>query len=232
MLRCLVDYPRPTSRLTGKPRRLTAPGLGLCPMTRPRSDRLVRTRRTRPTEQLALRIRCLALPSLSPITRGTRREPEVAEVEVAEAAVVGRRRWWRRRWWRWRRWRWRRWRWRRWWGWRRGVAEARHDQLLHAGERGVHVGAPARSDDRVADSHARRERARCDQRRRRRPGVRRHVVLRDVVQPVERREFVPPIEYSCPWKIARPGCSSPSACPAAGRRSSTRSLRCRRPRCC
>ena len=28
----------------------------------------------------------------------------------------------------------------------------------------VHVGAPARSDHRVADSHARRERARCDQR--------------------------------------------------------------------
>ena len=56
---CLVDY-RPTSRLTGKPLRLTAPGLGLCPMTRPRSDRLVRTRRTLPTEQLALRIRCLA----------------------------------------------------------------------------------------------------------------------------------------------------------------------------
>ena len=65
-------YLRPTSRLTGKPLRLTAPGRGLCPMTRPRSERLVRTRRTRPTEQLALRIRCLAAPSRNPMTRGTR----------------------------------------------------------------------------------------------------------------------------------------------------------------
>ena len=59
-------------------------------MTRPRSDRPVRTRRTRPTEQLALRIRCLARPSLRPITRGTsgRWVAEVAEAVVAEAEVV------------------------------------------------------------------------------------------------------------------------------------------------
>ena len=238
MLRCLVDY-RPTSRLTGKPLRLTAPGLGLCPITRPRSDRLVRTRRTRPTEQLALRIRCLAWPSLNPSTRGTRQraggggggvaaaEAVVAEVAaevVAEvvAAVVAE---------------------------AEAVAEvaavvvaaavvaeavvaaaaevvvARQHELLHAGEAGRRVDAPAGSDHRVADSHARRERARCEQRRHRRPGVRRRVVLGDVVQPVEGRA------YSCrrsntadPRRLPDRRCSSPSACPPTGRRSSTRPL--------
>ena len=122
-------YPRPTSRLTGKPLRLTAPGLGLCPMTRPRSDRLVRTRRTRPTEQLALRIRCLAWPSLQPD------HPRHAAASRRWRRRRRRRRWrwrrrrrWRWRWRRWRRWRWRRWRrwwrrrWRRWrrWRWRGG----------------------------------------------------------------------------------------------------------------
>ena len=84
--------------------------------------------------------------------------------------------------WRWRRWRWRRrwWRGRRWW--------PTDDELLHAVQPGRRVDAPARSDHRVADSHARSERARCDQRRRRRPGVRRNVVLRHVGQPVEGRE--------------------------------------------
>ena len=73
-------------------------------MTRPRSDRLDRARRTLPTEQLALRIRCLAWRSLNPSTRGTRQR-------AGGGGGGGRRReWWRRRgWWRRRRWRWRRW---------------------------------------------------------------------------------------------------------------------------
>ena len=35
---------------------MIAPGLGFCETTRPRSERLERTRRTRPTEQCAARI--------------------------------------------------------------------------------------------------------------------------------------------------------------------------------
>ena len=93
----------------------TAPGLGLWPMTRP--ARRERTRRTLPTEQWRLRIRCFARPRGRPITPGTRRtggggegggggggggEAVVAaagaEAEVAEAVAAGR--WWGRRRWR------------------------------------------------------------------------------------------------------------------------------------
>ena len=79
--------------MTGKPTRLTAPALGLWPTTRPRSVRLVRARRIRPTEQRAARIRCFATARLSPIKRGTRQRAggggggEEAE-EAAEAAAV------------------------------------------------------------------------------------------------------------------------------------------------
>src|SRR6186997_2999454 len=53
LFRCFVasDYPRPTTMLTGKPRRLIEPGRGDWPMTRPRSCRLERALRTLPTEQ-------------------------------------------------------------------------------------------------------------------------------------------------------------------------------------
>src|SRR4029079_11991070 len=65
-------YLRPTTRLTGKPRRRRAPGRGDWPMTRPWSDRLERALRTVPTEQCLARIRCFAIPSRRPSTRGTR----------------------------------------------------------------------------------------------------------------------------------------------------------------
>ena len=141
---------RPTTSLTGKPRRLKTPGLGLWAITRP--TRRERARRMRPTEQLARRIFVRALP---------RRQPDHARHMAAH------RRWWRRRrrWWRrwrwrrrrrwWRRWRRRRWRrrwrrrrWRRrWWRrrWRRWIQ-------VHAADRvGVphavpHVPVRARSD--------------------------------------------------------------------------------------
>ena len=106
---------------TGKPRRLTVPGAGLCLITRP--GRLERARRMRPTEQFARRIRTRARPSGRPITRGTRQRTAevVAEVVVAveaEVVVVEVGRWrWRNGWW-WRRWR--RWWRRRWWRRRRG----------------------------------------------------------------------------------------------------------------
>jgi hypothetical protein len=58
--------------LTGKLRRLSEPGRGDWPMTRPRSDRLDRACRTLPTEQWAARIFCFAIPSRSPSSLGTR----------------------------------------------------------------------------------------------------------------------------------------------------------------
>src|SRR5439155_22884592 len=63
-------YLRPTTRFTGKFRRLTAPGLGLWPITRPGC--LERARRMVPTLQCALRMRTRARPSVSPTTLGTR----------------------------------------------------------------------------------------------------------------------------------------------------------------
>ena len=99
------------------------------------------------------------------------------------------RRWWwrrRRRWWRWR-WRWRWWRWRRW----RRAAQL---QLLHGGEGGRGAVAAADRVEGVPDDGAARERATCDQRRLRRPGVRRRVEALDVVHPVERRRAVAPAD--------------------------------------
>ena len=71
---------------------MTTPGLGFWPITRP--TRLERARRTRPTEQFALRILVFAAPSLSPITlgpdapgRGAEVAAEAVEVAVAVVAV-------------------------------------------------------------------------------------------------------------------------------------------------
>jgi hypothetical protein len=65
-------YRRPTTRLTRKPRRRTAPARGFCRITRARSERLERARRTVPTVQVRARIRALARGSRSPSTFGTR----------------------------------------------------------------------------------------------------------------------------------------------------------------
>ena len=225
VLRSVSRLPRPTSRLTRKPARLTAPGLGSARSTRPRSARLVRTRRTPadaavgPADPLPRAHRSLVrLPAARGSGPEEAEEAEVAEavaVAVAAAAVaaVGRWRWrrwrrrWRRRWWwrwwwwRWRWWRWWRW-WRRWWGRRRWWPS--DDELLHAGERGVLRLArpPAAMIVLPTATLEVKERA-VIQERHRRPGVPRRVVLGDVVQPVEAwRRVVPPIEYSCPWTTA------------------------------
>ena len=56
--------------------------------TRPRSERLARTRRTLPTQQCALRIFRFAAASRSPSTLGTRQRTEEAEARAAEAEAV------------------------------------------------------------------------------------------------------------------------------------------------
>ena len=101
---------------------------------------------------------------------------EVAEVAVAEG---------------WRRWRWR-WRW------------PGHDQLLHAGEPGRDVDAPAGGDQRVADSHARRERARWFSDGTGSQAFVATSYLETSASPSKDGRFVPPIAYSCPWTTARP----------------------------
>ena len=75
--------------MTGKPRRLSAPGLGDWLTTRPRSERRARTRRTLPTEQCAVRIFRFAAARRSPSTRSGRGSGPAAEEAVAvEAEAV------------------------------------------------------------------------------------------------------------------------------------------------
>ena len=95
----------PDNEPTGRPRRLIAPGHGLCEMTRPAPH--ARTRRMRPTQQCARRIFVAARPRVSPdhprhtaLRRGRRRSAEevgrwrrrgggAAEEEEAEEAEEG-----------------------------------------------------------------------------------------------------------------------------------------------
>jgi hypothetical protein len=87
----LYRRPRPIKRVTGNPRRRTAPGRGVSPMTRPRIEFRERTRRMRPTEQFLARIRCRACPSVLPITLGTTQRC-TGRGSGCDGAVVPRRR--------------------------------------------------------------------------------------------------------------------------------------------